>query len=82
LILAYLKVRTPADVGLGSRQGECFIGRDQESVADLRAGDAGVIISLLVKIPIRSRPEDVAAFVHRVPFIFRRSSRRRCFSSQ
>jgi antitoxin component of RelBE/YafQ-DinJ toxin-antitoxin module len=41
----------------------------------------GKIIGLVVEVLIRLRANDVAS-THRIPVLFRRSSNRRCLSSQ
>jgi hypothetical protein len=68
--------------GLRGKKGESVVRRQQESVANFGAGLRCVVVSLLVKIPVCNGSDYVAIFTHRPPVFFKRSSRRRCLSSQ
>jgi hypothetical protein len=58
------------------------MGRNKESVSKFGRSHGCVVESLIVEVSVGSWPNEVAAFAHRVPVFFRRSSRSRCFSSQ
>ena len=72
----------PSHVGLGGKKSKGVVGRYEKTVADFGTGDDGVIVRLILKILVCFGSDDVPAFAHRVPVFFRRSSRRRCCSSQ
>jgi hypothetical protein len=81
--------RMPSHIGLSSEKSESVVSRRQKSVAHFGCSGGSVVNGLLVRIPVRGGTENVAARAQRVSaffrsslFIFRRSSRRRCFSSQ
>src|SRR5215475_12745686 len=67
---------------LSGEKREAFMGGNTEPVAEFRPSFGRVVESLFFEIVVRFRANDVAALRHRVPVFFRRSSRRRCFSSQ
>jgi KH domain len=76
------KAGVPPYIGLSGKKSESIVGRHQKPVAHLGAGHCSVVVGLVVEIPVRSGVDNVAGFAHRAPVFFRRSSRRRCFSSQ
>ena len=72
----------PSHVGLGGQECKGVVGRYEKTVADFGAGGGRVVVRLILKILIGFGSDDVPAFAHRMPVFFRRSSRRRCCSSQ
>lgn len=80
--LRALQTGTPPDIGLSSEKREGVVGSYQKPVAQIGTGAGCIVVSLLIKIQIRSRPDNVPASAHRVPVFFRCSARPRCFSSQ
>ena len=76
------EARTPAHVGLGCEESKSLMSRHQETVAKLGASNSAVIVGLVVKITLCSGSDYIAPFADRVPVFARRSSRRRCLSSQ
>ena len=72
----------PPHLGLGGKKNKGVVGRYEKTVADFGTGDGGVIVRLILKILVCFGSDDVPAFAHRMPVFFRRSSRRRCCSSQ
>src|SRR5690242_524205 len=77
-----LESGAPAHARLGGEKGKRVVGREQEPMPKLGACFPSVVIRLLIEIQVSSWPDNVAAFAHRVPVFFKRSSSRRCFSSQ
>ena len=57
------------------------MGSEEKLVTNLGVRLRGKIIGLVVEVLIRLRANDVAS-THRIPVLFRRSSNRRCLSSQ
>ncbi len=76
------KPGVPSHVGPCGEKSEGVVGREKESMAKLGICDGGVVVGLIVEVLVGFWSDDVAAFAHRVPVFFSRSSRRRCFSSQ
>ena len=72
----------PSHVGLGGKKSKGVVGRYKKTVADFGTGGGGVVVRLILTILVCFGPDDVPAFAHRMPVFFRRSSRRRCCSSQ
>src|SRR5580704_13712515 len=69
---------TPSEVGLSGKQSESFMGRDQESMTNLRAGKRCVVVGLIIEVAVRQGPDQVTAHLGAC---LRRSSKRTCFSS-
>ena len=76
-----LEPRMPSHLGLCGEESKRLVGGDEEAVTGFWARFRGKVISLVVKVLVRLRTNDVAS-THRVPVFLRRSSSRRCFSSQ
>jgi len=69
-------------LGLRCQKSKRVMRRHQETVTNFGTGFSRVVKRLFVQIPIREGTDDVTRFRHRAPVIFRRESKRRCFSSQ
>jgi len=72
----------PSHLGLRCQKSKRVMRRHQETVTNFGTGFSRVVKRLFVQIPIREGTDDVTRFRHRAPVIFRRESKRRCFSSQ
>jgi hypothetical protein len=69
-------------VGLRGKKSERTVGRNEKTVADFGTRPRGVVVRLMIKVLVCFGSDDLSTAAHRVPVFFRRSSRRRCFSSQ
>ena len=76
-----LEAGTPSHVGLGSEERKGFVGSEKKVVTNSGVRLRGKIISLVDKVLIGLRANNVASR-HRAPVLFRRSSNRRCWFSQ
>jgi hypothetical protein len=77
-----LEARMPPDIRMRSEERKRLMRRQQEFVTKFGRGGGCVVVCLVLKITVRSGPDYVAAFAHSAPVFFKRSSSRRCFSSQ
>ena len=76
-----LEPTMPSPLRLRGEERKCLMGGEEKPVANLGARLAGKMIGLVVEVLIRLGANNVAR-THRVPVLFRRSSNRRCLSSQ
>jgi hypothetical protein len=76
-----LQARMPSHVGLGGEERKGFVGSERKVVTNSGVRLRGKIISLVAKVLIGLRANNLARR-HRVPVLFKRSSNRRCLSSQ
>jgi len=76
-----LEPTIPSHLRLCGEERKRLMGSEEKLVANLGVRLRGKIIGLIVEVLIRLRANDVAS-THRIPVLFRRSSNRRCLSSQ
>ena len=76
-----LQAGMPSHVGLGGKERKGFVGSEKKLVSNSGVRLRGKIIGLVVEVLIRLRANDVAS-THLITALFRRSSNRRCLSSQ
>ena len=76
-----LQARMPSHVGVGGEERKRFVGSEEKVATNSGVRLCGKILSLVGKVLISLRANNVAGS-HRVPVLFRRSSNRRCLSSQ
>jgi len=72
----------PSDVRLRCKKSERVMGSDEKAMAELGVCRSSVVVGLVLEISVGFWSDYLAAFTHRMPVFFRRSSRRRCFASQ
>ena len=68
--------------GWGRKGCKGIVSGKHEAMADFGTRFRRVVIRLVIKILISFGADYVPALAHRAPVFFRRSSSRRCFSSQ
>jgi len=76
-----LEPAIPSHLWLCGEERERFVGSEEKLVAQLGVRLSGKTIGLVVEVLICFRADNVAS-THRVPALFRRSSNRRCLSTQ
>ena len=76
-----LEPTIPSHLRLCGEERKRLMGCEEKLVPHVRVRLRGKIIGLVVEVLVRLRANDVASS-HRLPFLFRRSSNRRCLSSQ
>ena len=76
-----LQARMPPHVGLCGEERKCFVGGEEKVMTNSGVRLRGKIISLVGKVLISLGANNVAGS-HRIPVLLRRSSNRRCLSSQ
>ena len=76
-----LEPTIPSHLRLCGEERKRLVGSKEKLVAHLGVRLRGKIIGLVVEVLIGFRANNVAG-THRIPVLFRRSSKRRCLSSQ
>ena len=76
-----LEPTIPSHLRLFGEERKRLVGSEEKLVAHLGVRLRGKIIGLVVGVLIRLRANKVAS-THRIPVLFRRSSKRRCLYSQ